>query len=417
MRRRTATRGARTRTVLLLVMASLVGATGLAGAPSAAPAPAWSEVASGVTYRTMDIPSGRGTARAHLLSADLADARVSVGLLYPGVVAARSALSALADGAGATGGINGDFFNLTEAQHPGVEATGAPVGPAVADGRPLKAAVPDGQRFGPALPPGTNARQVLGVGDDGKARVGELVLEGAVSTPYGKFPLGGLNQYALPVGSVGVFTEDWGGASRVRATCGTDTQRSAPCSAETYEVTVRGGKVVAVAEAPGRGVIEPGTQVVVGREAGARELRKLAVGDLVGVRYALVAAGAEPGVSYRFAVGGFPVLRGGEPLGGLDGVTAAVRTAAGVGADGKRLVLLALDGGAEFRSGLTVAELAAVMRDLGASEAVNLDGGGSSTLVARVGEATKVSVLNHPSGGVQRAVPNGIGLFVRPDAA
>ncbi|MFJ8648820.1 phosphodiester glycosidase family protein [Streptomyces sp. NPDC093546] len=404
----------RTRTALLLVAALL--SAGLAGAPPAAPAAAWSRIATGVEYRTVDIPSARGTARAHVLSADLADARVSAGLLYPGVVAARSALSVLADGAGATAGVNGDFFHISETQHPGVEATGAPVGPAVADGRPLKAAVPDGQRFGPALPPGTNARQVLGVGDDGRARVGELVLDGAVSTPYGELPLGGLNQYALPVGSVGVFTKDWGGASRVRATCGTDTQRSAPCSEETYEVTVRGGKVEAVAETPGRGVIEPGTEVVVGREAGARELRKLAVGDVVSVRHKLVAAGAAPDVTYRFAVGGFPVLRGGEPLGGLDGVTAAVRTAAGVGGDGTRLLLLALDGGPGFRSGLTVSELAATMKGLGASDAVNLDGGGSSTLVARQDGAAKVSVLNHPSGGVQRAVPNGIGIFVRPAA-
>ncbi|MFV0126569.1 phosphodiester glycosidase family protein [Streptomyces sp. HMX112] len=410
-------RGARTRTILLVVLASLLGAE-LVAAPSAAAAPSgWRRVTAGVEYRVVDVRSDRGTARAHLLSADLSDSRVSAGLLHPGVVAARSALSTLADGAGATGGVNGDFFNITETQHPGVEATGAPVGPAVADGRPLKAAVPNGQRFGPALPPGTNTRQVLGVGDDGRARIGELALAGTVSTPGGQLPLGGLNQYALPVDSVGLFTKDWGAASRVRATCGTDTQRGAPCSAETYEVTVREGKVVAVSEDPGRGPIEPGTEVLVGREAGARELGKLVVGDQVSVEHQLVPAGDDAGVAYRFAVGGYPVLRGGAPLAGMDGTTAAVRTAAGVGSDGARLLLLALDGGADFRSGLTVVELATLMRDLGASDAVNLDGGGSSTLVARAEGAAKVSVLNHPSGGAQRAVPNGIGVFVRPDAA
>ncbi|ORT53446.1 phosphodiester glycosidase family protein [Streptomyces sp. CB03238] len=397
----------------MLVLASLLGAS-LAGAPPAAPAPAWQRVTAGVEYRWFDIRSSRGTARAHLLSVDLSNARVSMGLLYPGVVAARSPLSTLADNAGAVGGVNGDFFHLSESQHPGVEATGAPVGPAVADGRALKAAVPNGQRFGPALPPGTNTRQVLGVGEDGVARIGELTLDGTVSSPQGELPLGGLNQYALPVGSVGVFTKDWGAASRKRATCGTDTQRDAPCSTETYEVTVRGGKVVAVADTPGRGAIEPGTEVLVGREAGARELREMAVGDQVKVTYGLVAdgQGAAAG-AYRFAVGGYPVLRGGEPLSGMDKVTPAVRTAAGIRDGGQRLLLLALDGSPGFRSGLTVVEVADAMRDLGASDAVNLDGGGSSTLVAREGGAAKVSVLNHPSGGVQRAVPNGIGVFVR----
>ncbi|KAF0648660.1 phosphodiester glycosidase family protein [Streptomyces fradiae] len=389
------------------------GAAGRA-APVAPEAPEARAVAAGVGYRVLDKASPRGTARVHLLSVDLSDARVSVELLYPGAVAARAPLSALADGAGAVAGVNGDFFHLSEAQHPGVPATGAPVGPAVAGGRALKAAVPRGQRFGPALPPGANTRMVLGVDGEGRARLGELALSGEVRGPDGPLALGGLNQYALPVGSVGVFTRDWGSVSRLRATCGTDTDRAAPCSAETYEVRVRGGRVAAVADAPGAGAIPADTQVLVGREAGARWLRALAVGDPVEVRYGLVPVGAAPGVVFRSAVGGYPVLRGGQPLPGMDGVTAAVRSAAGVADEGRRLLLLALDGGPGFRSGLTVVELAGLLRELGASDGVNLDGGGSSTLVARTDGAAAVRVLNHPSGGAERAVPNGIGVFVRP---
>ena len=50
-------------------------------------------------------------------------------------------------GAGhAVAAINGDFFDITESQHPQVPATDAPSGPAVADGAPLNAAVPPAQR-------------------------------------------------------------------------------------------------------------------------------------------------------------------------------------------------------------------------------------------------------------------------------
>ncbi|CAL9315937.1 hypothetical protein SUDANB25_05475 [Streptomyces sp. SudanB25_2051] len=255
---------------------------------------------------------------------------------------------------------------------------------------------------------------VLGVDGDGRARLGELALSGEVRTSEGRIGLGGLNQYALPVGSVGLFTRDWGSVSRLRATCGTDTDRGAPCSTETYEVRVRGGRVVGVADAPGAGAIAAGTQVLVGREAGARWLRGLAVGDQVWVGHRLVPVGGEPDVSFRFAVGGYPVLREGRPLTGMDAVTSAVRSAAGVADGGRRLLLLALDGGQEFRSGLTVVEVAALLRDLGASDGVNLDGGGSSTLVARMDGADTVRVLNRPSGGAERPVPNGIGVFVRP---
>ncbi|MEU6761926.1 phosphodiester glycosidase family protein [Streptomyces sp. NPDC046853] len=378
-----------------------------------------SQIAPGVKYWNFDIPASHGTTRAHVLDVDLRDTRTSVGLLYPGEVGARSAVSALADGAGAVGGINGDFFNISETQHPGVEATGAPVGPAVARGHALKGAVPNGQRFGPAMPPGVTTEAVLGVGYDGRARLDSLRLEGQVRIGQTRLPLGGLNQYALPVGSVGAFTSDWGRTSRVRSTCGTDTNRGAPCSTDTHEVTVRAGRVVESAGTPGSGPVAAGSTVLVGREAGAQELRKLSIGDRVHVWHRLVSA--ESRRPLRFALGGYPVLRGGAPLPGLDPATSAVRTAAGISDDGRRLLLLSLDGSPEFRTGLTVAEVAETLRGLGAQDGFSLDGGGSSTLVssatatlvARAPGAEAVTVRNNPSGGAERPVANGIGVFSR----
>ncbi|WP_204327956.1 phosphodiester glycosidase family protein [Streptomyces aureoverticillatus] len=406
--------GRRGALAVLTVLTTLAGAALTGAAPasgtSGAPDPG-TLVAPGVTYRDFDVPSANGTAHAHVLDVNLRDPRVRLGLLHPGAVGARQTVSAMADGAGAVGGVNGDFFNITETQHPGVEATGAPVGPAVAAGRDLKAAVPNGQRFGPALPPGTTTEDVLGVGIDRRARLDRMTLDGQVRTREGRLPLRGLNQYALAEGSIGAFTSTWGTTSRVRATCGTDTDRGAPCSTDTYEVTVRHGRVVGQADTPGRGAIAEGTTVLVGREAGAQALRKLSAGDRVGVRHRLVASSS--GVPYLFALGGYPLLRDGAPLPGLDDRVAAVRTAAGISADGKRLYLLALDGAPEYRTGLTIAEVAASLRALGADDGFSLDGGGSSTLAAREPGAPAVSVRNHPSGGAERPVPNGIAVFSR----
>jgi hypothetical protein len=391
------------------VLGALTGAA-LVGAAPAGAAQSTTELAPGVTYTEFDVPAARGTTHAHLVSVDLRDPRVRVDLLYPGAVAARAPLSRLARSAGAVAGVNGDFFDISETQHPGVEATGAAVGPAVAAGRALKAAVPRGQRFGPALPSGAGTEDVLGVGTDGVARLDRMALDGQVRTPGGEtLPLRGLNQYALPQGSVGAYTADWGSVSRRRAVCGTDTDRGAPCSTDTYEVTVRDGAVVSVAGTPGSGTVAAGTTVLVGREAGAQWLRKLAVGERVTVTHRLVAAGS--GVPYRFAVGGCPVLTHGEPLPGLDDTASAVRTAVGTGDGGRRLLLFALDGAAAYRSGLTLAEVAAEMGRLGAVDAFGLDGGGSTTMVTRGAEGGAVTVRNHPSGGAERAVPNGIGVF------
>ncbi|MGW3196945.1 phosphodiester glycosidase family protein [Streptomyces sp. NPDC001118] len=386
----------------------LAGAA-LAGAAPAGAVPDGKRIAPGVTYRQFDVTASAGRTHAHLLTVDLANPHVKVDLLHPGAVAARATVSAMADSAGAVAGVNGDFFDITETQHPGVEATGASVGPAIAAGHVLKAAVPNGQRFGPTLPPGTNTRDVIGVGTDRRARLDRLTLVGSVSTPEGTLTLKGLNQYALPENSVGAFTARWGSASRMRSVCGTDIERSAPCSTDMYEVKVRGGRVVSAATTPGSGPIPANTTVLVGREEGARQLRKLVVGKPVTVTRRLVAASSA--VPYACAIGGFPVLEGGAALSGLDNVTSAVRTVVGFKDGGRKLLILALDGDTDRRTGMTVAEEAGTMRALGASDAFNLDGGGSSELVTRDAGASTVTVRNHPSGGAERPVANGIGVF------
>ena len=55
--------------------------------------------------------------------------------------------------------------------------------------------------------------------------------------------------------------------------------------------------------------------------------------------------------------------------------------------------------------GMTLAELASLMRELGCSDALNLDGGGSTTLW------TRGAVVNRPSDGQERAVADGLLLF------
>ncbi|MEU0041183.1 MULTISPECIES: phosphodiester glycosidase family protein [unclassified Streptomyces] len=367
-------------------------------------------VAPGIGYRAFSVTGSHGVVSGHLVTADLTNRHVSVDLLTPGTVSSRVKLSQMAAAQGAVAGVNADFFNIEESQHVGVAPTNSAVGPAIAHGEALKAAVPDGQRFGPGLPPGTSTRDVIGVGYNKRARLDELTLKGSVRTKSGSFDLGGFNQYAIPVGGVGAFTPKWGDVSRQRSVCGTDTVRSAACSTDTYEVTVRDGRVVSGSATIGAGAIAEDTVVLVGREAGADRLRALRTGDKVKVSDRLKTAS---GKRLRFAVGGFPVLRDGKPLPGLDTKAAATRTGAGLGDHGRRLYLLVLDGSAESGSGLTVAEVADVLDTVGADAGVNLDGGGSSTLVTRDPVTGTPLVRNHPTGGAERPVPEGIGLFSR----
>lgn len=97
----------------------------------------------------------------------------------------------------------------------------------------------------------------------------------------------------------------------------------------------------------------------------------------------------------------------------LDNSTRASRTAIGIKADGT-VVMFMVDGRqAPYSVGMTMAEVAAAMEDLGCEQAVNLDGGGSSTFATqREGEPESstagLTLRCRPSDGYERKVSNTI---------
>ena len=92
------------------------------------------------------------------------------------------------------------------------------------------------------------------------------------------------------------------------------------------------------------------------------------------------------------------------------------RTAFGV--IGKRTVLLVTVDGRQpdISNGISLTDLAALMRFLGADNAVNLDGGGSTTMVVSDPQTATYKVVNSPSGKALRPVANSwILINKRPD--
>jgi exopolysaccharide biosynthesis protein len=87
------------------------------------------------------------------------------------------------------------------------------------------------------------------------------------------------------------------------------------------------------------------------------------------------------------------------------------RTVAGLDATGKRLVLLVVDGRKPgVAVGMTYDELATEMLRLGCTEAVNLDGGGSSVMAVRESVSGPFKILNEPTDGHERAVADVLGI-------
>ncbi|NIA13361.1 MAG: phosphodiester glycosidase family protein [Nitrospiraceae bacterium] len=117
------------------------------------------------------------------------------------------------------------------------------------------------------------------------------------------------------------------------------------------------------------------------------------------------------------AVAGFSLLlRDGENV-GTDG-DRHPRTAAGVSEDGKYLYLIVIDGRqGHYSGGATTRETAAWLKQLGAHDGLNLDGGGSTTLVIDDGGG-RAKVLNRPIHnripGMERVNGNHLGVFAQP---
>jgi exopolysaccharide biosynthesis protein len=86
------------------------------------------------------------------------------------------------------------------------------------------------------------------------------------------------------------------------------------------------------------------------------------------------------------------------------------RTAIGIDRKGKKLFLLVVDGRSEQSTGMTYGQLAREMVKLGCYTAINLDGGGSSTLVIRNRKTGELQVRNHPSDHRERPVANVLGI-------
>lgn len=109
------------------------------------------------------------------------------------------------------------------------------------------------------------------------------------------------------------------------------------------------------------------------------------------------------------------VARGSQPTAAIldlvEGDHVEVSYGLSSNAGGTTLYLVAVDGRQDSSGGLTLTDFGQLMADIGAADAVNLDGGGSSTLLARHAGDTATSLVHNPSDGYERSIPNGIGLF------
>jgi hypothetical protein len=129
-----------------------------------------------------------------------------------------------------------------------------------------------------------------------------------------------------------------------------------------------------------------------------------------------------PSGAGQAVAGEFQLVTDGRNTGMFNG-TIAPRTAAGYDRDGKTLILFVVDGRRpDYSAGMSPGEVGEEMIRLGAYEAINLDSGGSSTMVVSMPTkyGLRPTVVNFPSDGhdlpiplsVERPVANALGVQI-----
>lgn len=123
------------------------------------------------------------------------------------------------------------------------------------------------------------------------------------------------------------------------------------------------------------------------------------------------------GKNFNVISGNLLLVKNGTPVSGLEGSTNP-RTAVALDRANRYLILVVVDGRQPgYSEGATLQELAEIIVFHGGYNAINMDGGGSSTMVVE-GALGNANVLNSPINGRipgrERPVGNHLGIYAKP---
>ena len=257
---------------------------------------------------------------------------------------------------------------------------------------------------GELITAGPAGRPTFGVGADGRPVIGSPLVAVTLTTSLGiQHVINRVNQLRRP-GEAVLYTPQFGSRTSTAAS-GVDIL----IGGLALPLRTSGGWTGIVSQtrpAEGGGPIDPGTVVLT--VPATSPLVGLIPGETVSFA-STVTAGWE---SIQHAVGGREwIVR--------DGVTSISprpasadeihpRSAIGITAD-NRLILATVDGRQPgWSAGIRLPELAELMLSRGAVVALNLDGGGSTSLAIRRAGTNGAVLVNRPSDGSERAVTNSI---------
>lgn len=349
-------------------------------------------IAPGVVRESYHWGTSYGNIIFEVLRCNLTDPYLDLRLVAgQGEYNQKATVPAMAQRTSATAMLNGDFFNML--------LEGAPIGPSIINGQ-LASSPADIQGI-----------FSLGITSDNTASIEAMAYNGKLTAADGaSFPIDGLNKtyyWHDPSGAeshtnlIQMYNDMWASSSRGHA-----TNSEVLVNAQGVVEQISYGKTFPFSVPDGKTILQ------VNGKAETFIKQHCPIGSKVTIHSQVI-----PDKKWKFLVGGHALVvdQGHmvpytKDLNALAGIRA--RTAAGVSADGKTLWFVCAEGRTNRSAGAQLSTLGYFMQYLGAYRAVNLDGGGSTTMVLKhYGENTLSTVIAPEGNDWLRPVVNGIGIY------
>lgn len=349
-------------------------------------------IAPGVVRYKYQVKKSKKNAEANLIKVDLNNPYVKLNTVAGGgTYTNKATVSQMANRTNAVALVNGDFFTM--------QLEGAPQGPSVINGE---------VKSSPAV---LNDIWSFGVDSNDKAFIELTKFVGSVTASNGRsFPIDGLNktkywyqpsmEYSHQ-NKIQLYDSFWTAKTRGDKNGG--------------EVLVNENNVVEqISFNKGLNMSIPKGKKILQFSGSAIKFIQdnVKVGDKLSIN-----TNIEPNRNWKMMIGGHAILVDNgavkpytRDIKFIDGVRA--RTAVGISQDGKTVYLVAAEGRTKRSSGLTIAELAKFMQEIGVYKAMNLDGGGSTAMAVRnLGDLNRTRATNPERNGAERRVVNGLGVY------
>ena len=349
-------------------------------------------IAPGVVRYKYQVKRSKGNAEANVIKVDLNNPHAKINTVAGGgTYTNKATVSQMANRTNAVALVNGDFFTM--------QLEGAPQGPSVINGE---------TKSSPAV---LNDIWSFGIDSNDKAFIELTKFVGSVTASNGRsYPIDGLNktkywyqpsmEYSHQ-NKIQLYDSFWTAKTRGDKNGG--------------EVLLNENNVVEqISYNKGLDMSIPNGKKILQFSGSAIKFIQdnVKVGDKLGIKYNI-----EPNRNWKMMIGGHAVLVDNgavkpytRDIKFIDGVRA--RTAVGISQDGKTVYVVTAEGRTKRSSGLTIAELAKFMQEIGVYKAMNLDGGGSTAMAVRnLGDLNRTRATNPERNGAERRVVNGLGVY------